>query len=162
MTDKKDEVQINNALDGKEFINIYSKGATVLGRMLSHFEKSPFTHPVYGHFNCMEGYWHYVGGNVKDERLHTAEGYIAKKIGSKIKKDYLANFQDLIMEGNRLKIENNPRLKQLFIESKLPFCHYYVADNGWVIQPKAQEWLCKGFEKLRNDMRIEAGLAPIP
>lgn len=161
MTDKK-ETLIDNEQDGKEFINIYSKGKSRLGRKLSHFEKSPFTHPVYGDFNCMEGFWHYVGGDVKDERLRTAEGYIAKKIGSNLKKSYMPEFQDLIMEGNRLKIENNPELKRLFIESELPFVHYYVGNNGWIILPKAQDWLCKGFEKLRNEMRIEAGLAPIP
>lgn len=158
----KVEPEIKNDDDGVKFINIYSKGQTELGRKLSHFEHSPFTHPVYGFFNCMEGFWHYVGGDVKDERLRTAPGYMAKKIGKDISKSYLPNFQEIIMEGNRLKIDGNPRLKHLFINSTLPFVHYYVAPkNGWIIFPKAQDWLCEGFEKLRNEMRVEAGMEPI-
>ena len=160
MTENKVE-EIKNDDDGVLFINIYSKGLSELGRALSHFTHAPFVHPTYGSFNCMEGYWHYVGGDIKDERLRTAPGYIAKKIGKTLTKSYKPDFQDLIMEGNRLKIEGNPRLKKLFIESTLPFYHFYVQENGWITKPKAGEWLCEGFDKLRNDMRIEAGLDPL-
>ncbi len=160
MTNEPEEIK--NADDGKTFINIYSKGLTTLGRALSHFTESQFEHPTFGSFNCMEGYWHYVGGDVKDERLHTAPGYLAKRIGSTIKKSYNPRFQELIMEGNRLKIESNPWLLKMFIESSLPFKHYYFADNGWITIPKASDWLCEGFETLRMELRAEAGLDPLP
>jgi hypothetical protein len=158
---EKVKPEIDDNDDGKKFINIYSKGRTKLGKMLSHFYHSPFEHPTLKHFNSMEGFWHYVGGDVKDERLRTVPGWQAKKIGKDITKSYKADFQKLIMEGNRCKIEANEELKKLFIESTLPFVHYYVADNGWIVKPKAQEWLCHGFETLRNQMRAEAGLAPL-
>ncbi len=149
--------------DDVKFINIYSKGRSELGRALSHFYHLPFEHPVFGKFNCMEGFWHYVGGNPRDERLRTAPGYIAKKIGKTLEKKYDPEFRKLIMEGNRAKIESSDALKKDFTESTLPFVHYYIAPtNGWVIKPKAQEWLCQGFEDLRNEYRIEAGLAPNP
>lgn len=157
----KIQAAYDNSDDGVLFINIYSKGRTELGRELSHFHHSPFTHPVFGSFNCMEGFWHYVGGTPRDERLRKAPGYIAKKIGKTLKKEYHPDFQKWIMEGNRAKIEADPELKKKFTESELPFVHYYIGDNGWVIKPKAQDWLCHGFEELRNEYRVEAGLEPL-
>jgi hypothetical protein len=35
--------------DGIDHINIYSKGYTKLGRLLSNFTKSEFTHPISRH-----------------------------------------------------------------------------------------------------------------
>ena len=43
--------------DGVDHINIYSRGKTQLGRMLSNFYLSPFNHPVYGGFNTVEGFY---------------------------------------------------------------------------------------------------------
>lgn len=40
--------------DGIDHINIYSKGKTTLGRMLSNFACTPFTHPEDGKFASIE------------------------------------------------------------------------------------------------------------
>lgn len=151
-----------NAKDGVLYINIYSKGKTALGRDLSHFAHSPFEHPTFGKFNCMEGFWHYVGGIPRDERLRKAPGWIAKKIGKTLEKKFNPNFQQWIKEGNRAKIESDPALKKAFTESELPFVHYYIDDNGFVTLPSAHDWLIPQFEELRNDFRVEAGLDVLP
>ena len=36
--------------EGVTHINIYSKSKLELGKLLSNFAKTPFTHPVYGEF----------------------------------------------------------------------------------------------------------------
>ena len=50
----------DSTTDGIDHINIYSKGYTKLGRLLSNFTKSEFTHPIYGHFMSVEGFWYYI------------------------------------------------------------------------------------------------------
>jgi len=45
--------------DGVTHINIYSKGRTTLGQMLSNFEDSPFTCED-GNFRSIEDYWYWL------------------------------------------------------------------------------------------------------
>ena len=45
--------------DGVHHLNVYTKAVTVLGRWLSNFTHSPFTHPEYGgKFESMEGFYY--------------------------------------------------------------------------------------------------------
>ena len=44
---------IDPKLDGIEHINIYSKGKTELGRLLTNFAQTPFIHPEYGRFESV-------------------------------------------------------------------------------------------------------------
>jgi hypothetical protein len=65
--------------DGIGHINVYSKAKTKLGRELSNFSFSPFTHPEDGKFNSIEGYWYWLG--CKQEKLRKVWGYAAKRLG---------------------------------------------------------------------------------
>lgn len=148
--------QIENylVLDGVEYINIYLHGKTELGQMLAHFYKSPFLHPYFGSFNSMEGFWHYIKTQEKDDRLRVMTGPEARKLGKTLTRHYIKNFHDVITAANFYKIEQNEKLKKLFVESTLPFDYYYLFGPGQVlVRPTGGEWLLESFTKIRTMMK---------
>jgi hypothetical protein len=64
-----DNSKINPHKDGIDHINIYSRGKTEVGRQLSNFAHTPFTHKDYGYFNSVEGLWYYLITGCKHENL---------------------------------------------------------------------------------------------
>ena len=119
--------------DGVTHINIWILGKTELGKMLAHFYHMPFKHPRLGPFNSMEGLWHYVKTEEKDDTLRALSGINA------------ANFY---------KIEQNPRLVQLMVESDLPFEFYYLfGPDNIKITPPGYTWLVDGFEEIRRMLK---------
>lgn len=158
------ENMINNNLsetDGIDHYNIWFRGKTVLGRMLSHFYNTPFEHPHYGPFASMEGFWHYIKtkpSKNKDE-IRTLKEFEAKEFGKKLEGTFCPNFRDKINVGNYYRIEQNPELKKLLIESELPLDHYFLFGPGNVlIRPKGFEWILDGFEE--NRRLFKNGLSP--
>lgn len=142
-------------LDGVSHINIYSKGQTALGKALSHFHFSPFVHPHYGPFNSMEGFWYYVKSSVKDDQLRVLTGHKAKEYGKKLPAKRRDNFKEVIIEANFHKIEQNARIKEMMIESVLPFDHYYLFGNGPVfVRPPGFGWLVDGFAAIRAELKL--------
>ena len=112
-------------LDGVAHVNIYSKSHCELGRMLSHFYQAPFTHPKYGKFQSVEGFWFYIGTGMKHEYLRDLWGYEAKQAGSGFGKVYNPVFLQEVEEANQCKIEQNPPILKAFLENTKPFLHYY-------------------------------------
>ena len=148
-------------LDGKTHINVYSRGNTELGRMLAHFAFSPFVHPYYGPFNCMEGFWYYIKAKKPDDMLRTLVGHHAKEYGKNLDHIRRPNFKELIVDANFHKVDQNARLRELMAESVLPFDHYYFYGPGKIlIRPKGFEWLVQGFEDIRA--MVKAGTKPPP
>jgi len=127
--------------DGVTHINVYSKGKTELGRFLTNFSYSPFVHPEDGKFNSIEGYWYWLSS--KDDKLRTLSGFLAKQYGRKVKaSDWLNDDKSKakILEAIKIKIDNNPKMKKLLQENKLPLTHYYTYGDKVVNVPKAQ-WI---------------------
>jgi hypothetical protein len=140
--------------DGVTHINIWLHGQTPLGRMLSHFYNMRFTHPVLGPFNSMEGLWHYVKTTEKDDNLRKLHGGPAKDYGKKLTQVRIPNFRDIIIAANFYKIEGNPELKKLMIESTLPFrWYFYHGPEDVLIEPPEYEWLVEGFEEIRRMLK---------
>lgn len=142
--------------DGVTHINIFSKGKTELGRRLSHFDKSPFIHPYFGPFNSMEGFWYYIRAVKPDDKLRMLIGHEAKFYGRELESRFLPNFQTIIMDANYQKIMQNPEIKDLMIESTLPFDHYYTFGSYNAIkQVRLQQfsWLVEGFEQIRRKLK---------
>lgn len=142
--------------DGLDHINVYSQGKTELGRWLSNFTKAPINLPEDGYFLSIEGYWYWL--KTKDEKLRTLYGYEAKKYGRNAKPNttffpsdiapYLPNFQDKIKLAIKTKVLSNLVMKTKFIESTLPFKHYYVFDNR--IVEAGHGWQMEYLENLRS------------
>lgn len=142
--------------DGVTHINVYSKGNTKIGRMLSHFYYSPIILPEDGKFNCVEGYWFWLqmsdipGKDVLRELL----GAGAKKTGAKLREEFPNHLDDIqfkkkIAVANACKIEQNTSISRELILSKLPFVHYYNY-GGKVVVPNNSEWIMQILEYCRS------------
>jgi len=157
--------------DGINHINVYSKGKTELGRMLSHFDKSPFTHPYFGPFQSMEGFWYYLKsgapyGHIQDgiEHLRQLHGYKAKQLGKTFQKHEIPFFKEDILYANCQKILQNKKLRELLCLSDLPFTHHYVIEyqdkktgesKNHIIPVKDCDWLVEGLEDIRKCLKTK-------
>lgn len=140
--------------DGIFHINIYSKGVTEIGRLLSHFAYSPFIHPVYGKFLSLESFWYYLSTGCLHESLKTAIGFKAKQEGRKYPRVKCENFWEQIKDANKMKLEQNPYIAELLKQSTLPFEHYYVVHYGVkVIVPNESKPFVEMFESLRQEIK---------
>jgi hypothetical protein len=139
------------ATDGKDHINISHNATTELGILLAHFTESHFTHPYLGPFECIEGYWHYVRAATPDDRLRILTGKDAYTYGSALPHIKRRYFRDILMDGNFQKIKENARLRELLVESSLPFAQYYLFGPERIpINQKTAPWLLDDFEDLRD------------
>lgn len=148
--------------DGETHYNIYSKGKTEYGRLLSNFAHTPFTCED-GYFASVEAYWYYLlTNNPKKENLRSLHGFAAKKLGRELtmnldwdEEDW---FKTKIFNALRAKVDQNPSLKYLLATVKwLPFTHYYVY-NGKVIEPKDGKWLLDYWAVLKYQVEIACTL----
>lgn len=142
---------MNPETDGIDHINVYSKGSTNLGKRLSNFHWAPFELPDDGKFGTIEGYWYWLG--CKDDRLRKIGGWQCKEIGRALgAPDWLDDqeFKNKICTAIRAKLDQNVDIKQEFIDSTLPFTHYYVYGNKVVNVPKAK-WILDFLEELRKE-----------
>lgn len=142
--------------DGITHINIYSKGATRLGRALTNLSPLPLEHPTLGKFATMEGYYFYISTGYKHEELRTLDGYGARAFGRTKERIKIDGFETLIEEGVRLKIDQNEVLKKYFTECKLPYTHYYfygTKENPKIIQLPDYKWYVDIFERYRKELQ---------
>lgn len=117
--------------DGIDHINVYSKGKTQLGRLLSNFANTPFKHPVYGEFESVEGFWYWLKTGKQWDCLRFLSGWDAKEIGSDLKAVYIDNFDDIVKTAIFCKITQNKEIQKLLIANSLPLEHYYYREaNG--------------------------------
>lgn len=144
--------------DAFEHINIWSKGKTELGRLLSNFTYSPVKHHMYGEFASIEGFWYWLSTGKKYEELRSLYGFEAKKFGCKLKVIKIDNFYEKIRSMLDYKVQQNKHLKQLLISSELPFEHYYTygsLDNYRVVLPNSREWIIQQWEDIRHKVKQE-------
>ena len=136
--------------DGITHINIYSKGATDLGRWLTNFAHVPFTHPEYGEFNSIEALWYYASTGFQHEHLRTLSGFNAKQVGKKYAKVGIdsSKFASIIKTGIRAKLIANPKMLGVLIDTKLPLAHYYV--YGGKAVHAGYEWIVLYIEDIRS------------
>lgn len=147
--------------DGKTHINIYSKGRTPLGRMLSNFALYPIETED-GRFNTIEGYWYWLGCG--EESLRDLTGYEAKKIGSqKRHPDWkkTAEFEQKILKAVRIKIETYPEIKKALLMSELPFTHYYEWEGTVKDATGSCRFLIDFIAVYRNELKMNAFLKRI-
>lgn len=134
--------------DGLTHINIYSKGATPLGRWLTNFAESPFTHPVHGQFKSIEGFWYWLKTGKKHDTLRTLHGWQAKEQGKKYPSEECENFEQIIKTAIRAKLIANPQMLGALIQSSLPLAHYYVYGGKPV--HAGYEWIVLYIEDIRR------------
>ncbi len=128
--------------DGVEYINIYSSGQTVLGRMLSPFSDIGFVHPEYGRFASGEGFYYWRATGKQHDQLRLLSGFQAKAVGREFARVQDPTFRADIVLAARLKVEQNKELAMLLKENYLPFEHYYCfrSNVGFSIQDRTADY----------------------
>jgi predicted NAD-dependent protein-ADP-ribosyltransferase YbiA (DUF1768 family) len=164
--------------DGGDHINIYSKGETELGRLLSNFANTPVK--LQGEtYASLEAYWYYLGikwpSEITEEtsrfgttgwsksidpaaedkkRIRNSYGFMAKKLGRELRKKYGEEksnyFEDSIKAAMRKKVEQHPKIKTLLTNSSLPFQHYY--SYGGKNVDAGFKWIVEEWEEIRRDL----------
>lgn len=143
--------------DGVDHINVYSHGATELGRKLSHFCYSQFLHPYFGPFYSMEGFWYFMRNGKLDDSLRYLYGRKAKAVGRAAHARWYSDFKEDILAGNYQKIIQNRELHDLLVASDLPLDHYYKfksrAGVEYIINPRDNDWLIDGLDEIRTALK---------
>lgn len=153
------------SLDGITHINVYSKGRTELGQRLAHWAHTPFVHPHYGSFNSMEAFWHWLKSANRPDELRLLWSNRARDMGRNLPmRKSVPYFYEIINEANYLRIEQHARLKELFVDSVLPFDYYYLHGESApvLVRPMNYDWLVRGFEYSRLLMKAGKRLPSPP
>lgn len=146
--------KINPDEDGITHINIYSKAKTELGRFLSNFTQCKLNTED-GPFVSIEGYWYWL--SCKDDNLRELYGWKAKSYGREFGgTDWCDDdeFKRKILNAIEYKVRHSDEFYQEFVDSKLPFVHYYVYD-GKVVEPKDGKWILNFLTEWRARIHEE-------
>lgn len=144
---KKTEIKaFMPANDGLDHINIYSRGKTKLGRLLSNFANTPFCYNGVT-YQSMEGALYYY--RTDDNRLISMHGNAAKKLGRSLKHVKIESTA-LLKAWLLAKVYSNPEIIELLIKNNLPFAHYYVI-YGKVIE--ANQTLPVIWKAISNNLK---------
>jgi uracil-DNA glycosylase len=139
-----------NGKDGEDYINVFSKGKTELGKLLSNFAHTPFTYKG-KHFESVEGYWYYkVSGG--DKKFFFLFGLDAKERGKYISTRSPAPTKEELKEVYLAKLDRNPQVKTLLLESTLPFTHYYDYGGRRVVVDKYL-WTADLWREIRDELK---------
>lgn len=140
--------------DGVDHINVYSKGATILGRFLSNFARWPMQTED-GPFQSVEGYWYWLGcKDVDRDLLRYVSGFEAKELGRELGcADWLDSeeFKSKIKQAITLKINSHSDMRAQLESCRLPLTHYYVYGSKRVNVPKAK-WLLEHLESFKKEL----------
>jgi hypothetical protein len=154
---KKGPVRFRHDTDGVDHINVhYYASKTTLGRELSHFSRKAFKHPQYGPFNSLEAFWWWIRAETPDDQIRRCSADKARSMGrdweKKRTKDNASEFAREIFIANWHRIDQNQGLKEMLIESDLPFTYYYLQGKEPVTQidDKDSAWMIQVFENLRR------------
>lgn len=123
-TPAKIEYSVND--DGVTHINVYTRGATVLGRQLSNLSECNIEHPYFGHFRTLEGLWYYMKTNFLDDEFRILKGMKAREKGKVMPSKHYPLFNKMFKLGMLEKLDRNPTLQEQLKSNDLPLAHYYV------------------------------------
>lgn len=142
--------------DGIDHINIYSKGKTALGQVLSNFWMCEIETED-GTFWSVEAYWAWLSVNElcnkRNDLRAKMSGWAAKQRGHQLVAEYgkrfEPRFEEKIMGAIRYKINRFKPLIKPFIKD-LPFVHYYCwgdANKGFkkVDVTAKYQWMIDGI-----------------
>lgn len=137
--------------DGLDHINIWEQAETPLGKFLSHNNDKSFTHNLFGKFNNMEAFWHYIQSEERDDRIRVMSGRSLKNFSKKLTITKIVNFRAIIMDANWQRIKKHKSVIEELRRSTLPFdCYYVNSQTSLRIRPTFFKWLIKGFEEIRQ------------
>ena len=152
----------NPTEDGVSHINIhYNLSLTKVGRMLSSYFVAPFKHPYFGPFRSIEGFTLYVKTGCCDDTFRNVTGaqaklyYRCQTLSGKLVNQIIDECEQerIMMLAVFAKLEHNPVIATLLMESTLPFDYYYLFGSGKIpIRPQDGAVLTNSLMKLRSLM----------
>jgi hypothetical protein len=150
-------VKLREENDGKLFINVYSQARTQLGRDLSNFAHTPFTHKKYGEFNSVEGAYYYFYTGRRFEKLRKLSGAWAKSEGLSLIPNEWRNqnaeiddeFKKIIRECIQCKLRENKNILWVLISTDLPLEHFYVKGER-IINKTKHKWILDEIDRIRK------------
>lgn len=119
--------------DGVDHINVYTKGATSLGKALSNLARIELTHPRYGRWPSVENLWYWLSTGKRahlEDEFRQCSPWDAKRIGTPMERVKYPEFEQEILEAIEFKIKQNQWLADELKESTLPLTHYFVYGNA--------------------------------
>lgn len=159
--------------DGIDHVNIYSRGKTQEGRLLSNFAHTPFT--LYGiRVASVEGFYQSMLFDDEETRSLVAATYgqeakawgkrSGKRAGEEIKtwdgrvvKFEGEEFYDEVRKAIKEKIQQNPSVAEALVATEeLPLTHYYVMWGRPVIPRNGAGILEDCLMSLREELREQA------
>jgi hypothetical protein len=151
--------------DGIDHINVYSKGKTELGQLLSNFAHTPFSFNKTV-FSSVEAAWYtyklvqvYQRGNEEFKTdlltLYKQHGFQAKQVGRKLLEKWGAiDCSDIpksvLKEVYLAKLDYNPYIWDMLRKNEKPLAHYYVMDGNKVDAAK-YFWTVKLWQEIKNE-----------
>lgn len=158
--------------DGITHINIYTKGKTELGKMLSNLYTSKVIIEFEDEkleFKTIEGFWYfliiYYGTKEKDYKFMEYNGFKAKEEGRKKIKENNINsreistkecFKNKITKAIKEKVKQNKNILTELTYSELKFKHYYFYGeerNAKVIEKNEYNWIIEIYDEIREKMK---------
>ena len=142
--------------EGVTHINIYSKSKLELGKLLSNFAKTPFTHPVYGEFASIEAFWYWLSTGKQHDSLKKLYGYKAKVEGKTFERITVDNFQTELTFALQCKLDQNPYIGELLSKTTLPIIHYYyygTIDEPRIVTSKGNDWITEWWNNKRKELQ---------
>lgn len=137
--------------DGVDHINIYTKGKTKLGKLLTNMSDMPVNIPEHGYFMTLEGYWYWLTTGCSYEYFRDCNGFEAKIKGKTLPRTTFPDFKETFKKALKLRFDQNERLKSLTINSTLPFAHYYCyGDSDDTVIYPPYDWIVHELEYLRR------------
>lgn len=141
--------------DGMDHINIWRMAETPLGQALSQYSPIEFTHPIFGEFSTVEGFWQWIISRENDDRLRNLVGTPLKILSRKLNHRHVPNLRMIVMHACYLKAMQHPEISGLMKEIDLPFDCYYYTKNAPKLRtrPYYAVWMINGYEEIRKAIR---------
>ncbi len=159
------EIYKRQETEGIHYVNVYSKSNTTLGRLLSNFAATKITidNQV---FESVESWWYFtkmtkinnaflvpVFSEEHLEEIKKKPGFLAKKYFRELFKEdslqYNPSKKDL-KKAYICKLEQHPQIKELLLENKLPFKHYYIM-GGKKIEADEYKWTVDLWDEIKQE-----------
>lgn len=141
--------------EGVDHINISFNSTSELGRFLSTRSRTPFTHPVYGEFQSVEGLWQYLTRESDQETTETIRNFYGNRNTrhmSKLVKRNVDNFKDIIFEVMVNKIYTNTDIAKMLVENELPLLMYYIDVKGSKITVPFSGWFIRQIDDIKKQL----------
>lgn len=145
--------------DGEDHINISQNAATDLGLSLNPEIAIDFTHPVFGKFNSLTGFWYYIKSQERDNKCRKLIGKALRIFTDSLTLNEVKNFRAIILEAMWFKINEHEAIKEEVINSTLPFdCYFIDIHTKTRRRPKFFSWFLHGMNDIRT--ALKAGETP--